>query len=85
MLVGDDGYRKMAKLCGGRADDPISSCIYIYVGTESAGRWYMCRIVIKEVVWRIVSLSVMRGGGLAFVDIGSQEAGLSQNPIISTT
>jgi hypothetical protein len=41
----------------------------------------MCRIVIKNVVWRVVSLSVICVG-LAFVDIGSEEAGLSQNPII---
>jgi len=39
----------------------------------------MCRIVIKNVVWRVVSLSVICVG-LAFVDIGSEEAGLSQNP-----
>jgi hypothetical protein len=71
----------MARLCGSTADDPISSCIYIYMCVPSLREGGMCRIVIKNVVWRVVSLSVICVG-LAFVDIGSEEAGLSQNPII---
>jgi hypothetical protein len=63
----------VAKLCG-RTEDGLNTVWYIF--DPDSGRWYMCHVVVNISFGGRGSPSVMRVW-VVFVDIGSEEAGLS--------